>query len=73
VKFGFAGKGLWEALDMIRGGPTSRSGVVPLKPLLMATIRYFGRYKSNGAIRDGVLIGMPRLLENHCAVPSIRR
>jgi bifunctional non-homologous end joining protein LigD len=73
VKFGLAGKGLWEALDMIRAGPASRSGVVPVKPMLITTIRCFGRYKSSGAIRDGVLIGMPRLLEDHCALPNTRR
>ena len=64
VKFGLAGKGLWGALDMIRDGPATRSGFVPVKSLLIATIRYFGRYKSSGAIRDGVLIGTPRLLDD---------
>ena len=48
---------------MIRAGPACRGGVVPVKPLLIATIRFFGRYKSSNAIRDGVLIGLPRLRE----------
>lgn len=73
VKFGLAGKGLWGALDMIRDGPATRSGFVPVKSLLIATIRYFGRYKSSGAIRDGVLIGTPRLLDDQGALPKTRQ
>jgi bifunctional non-homologous end joining protein LigD len=61
VKFGFAGMGLWQVLDTIRTGPPGRGGVVPVKPLLIATVKFFGRFKQGGAIRDGVLIGMPRM------------
>jgi len=61
VKFGFAGKGLWPVLDSIRAGPATRGGLVPVEPLLIADAKFFGRYKASQAIRDGVLIGMPRL------------
>jgi len=61
VRFGLAGKGLWQALDLIRAGPADRAGFVPVKPMLTATIKHFGRFKSGNAIRDGVLIGMPPL------------
>jgi bifunctional non-homologous end joining protein LigD len=61
VKFGFAGKGLWEPLSAIRSGPPGRGGIVPVKPLLSATVKFFGRYKTSGAIRDGVLLGTARL------------
>ena len=40
VKFGFAGTGLWHALDTIRAGPAGR-GVVPVAPLLTATVKFF--------------------------------
>ena len=55
VKFGLAGKGLWEQLERLRAGPATRSGLVPVRPELVAGVRYFGRYRS-GAIRDGVLL-----------------
>jgi len=42
VRFGLAGKGLWQALD--RAGPAERAGIVPVKPMLIATIKFFGRY-----------------------------
>ena len=61
VKFGFAGKGLWEPLSAIRSGPAGRGGVAPVKPLLSGAFKFFGRYKTSGAIRDGVLLGMPRV------------
>jgi bifunctional non-homologous end joining protein LigD len=54
VPFGFAGKGLWSELDRLRAGP-SRKGVVPIEPVLRASIRFFGRHKG-GFIRDGVLL-----------------
>jgi hypothetical protein len=57
VKFGLAGKGLWEQLDQLRAGPATRSGLVPVRPELVAGVRYFGRYRS-GAIRDGVLLSV---------------
>jgi bifunctional non-homologous end joining protein LigD len=57
VKFGLAGHGLWERLDRRRDGPAARSGIVPVRPGLVAAVRYFGRYHS-GAIRDGVLLSV---------------
>jgi hypothetical protein len=54
VRFGFAGKGLWSELDRLRAGP-SRKGVVPIEPVLRASIKFFGRDKG-GFIRDGVLL-----------------
>jgi bifunctional non-homologous end joining protein LigD len=56
VRFGFAGKGLWSELDRLRAGP-SRKGVVPIEPVLRASIRFFGRHKG-GFIRDGVLLAL---------------
>jgi hypothetical protein len=44
---------------VIRSGPAGRGDIVPVKPLLLAKVKFFGRYKTSGAIRDGVLIGMP--------------
>lgn len=61
VRFGLAGKGLWALLDTIRTGPARRGGFVPVETLLVATVKFFGRFKASNAIRDGVLIGMPRL------------
>ena len=55
VKFGLGGRGLWQRLEPLRAGPASRSGIVPVRPELVAGVRYFGRYRS-GAIRDGVLL-----------------
>jgi bifunctional non-homologous end joining protein LigD len=55
VRFGFAGKRLWSALDPLRAG-AARDGVVPVRPELWLTVKYFGRHKG-GAIRDGVVIG----------------
>jgi hypothetical protein len=57
VKFGLAGKELWQRLDPMRAGTTPRSGVVPVRPVLVAAVQYFGRYRS-GAIRDGVLLSV---------------
>jgi hypothetical protein len=54
VKFGLAGKDLWQRLDPLRDGPATRAGVVPVRPDLVAGVKFFGRYRS-GAIRDGVL------------------
>jgi hypothetical protein len=55
VKFGLAGKQLWPRLDPLRAGPATRSGVVPVRPELVAEVSFFGRDRS-GAIRDGVLL-----------------
>ena len=46
VKFGLAGKRLWQRLDPLRTGPTPRSGVIPVRPVLVAVVRYFGCYRS---------------------------
>ena len=57
VKFGLAGKDLWSRLDPLRAGPATRSGIVPVRPELVAGVKFFGRYRS-GAIRDGVLLSI---------------
>ena len=57
VKFGLAGKDLWQRLRPLRVGPATRSGVVPVRPELVAAVRYFGRYQA-GWIRDGVLLAV---------------
>jgi hypothetical protein len=54
VKFGLAGKELWSRLEQLRAGPGSRGSVVPVRPELVAGVKFFGRYRSD-AIRDGVL------------------
>ena len=55
VKFGLANKDLWPRLYRLRGGPEARSGMIPVRPELVAAVRYFGRYRT-GWIRDGVLL-----------------
>ena len=45
---------MWSELDRLRAGP-SRKGVVPIEPVLRASIKFFGRHKG-GFIRDGVLL-----------------
>jgi len=55
VKFGLGGKELWQRLDGLRIGPSARSGIVRVRPELVAAVRYFGRYRT-GWIRDGVLL-----------------
>jgi bifunctional non-homologous end joining protein LigD len=57
VKFGLAGKDLWQRLRPLRAGPATRSGVVPVRPELVAAIKFFGRYRA-GWIRDGVLLSV---------------
>lgn len=57
VKFGLAGKGLWPRLERRRAGPASRAGIIPVRPELVAGVRFFGRYHS-GWIRDGVLLSV---------------
>jgi ATP-dependent DNA ligase len=57
VQFGLAGKGLWQLLDRLRDGPATRSGMIPVRPELVAAVRYFGRYRT-GWIRDGVLLSV---------------
>ena len=56
VRFGFAGKRLWSVLDPLRTG-SARDGVVPVKPELWLSVKYFGLHKG-GTIRDGVVIGL---------------
>jgi bifunctional non-homologous end joining protein LigD len=46
VKFGLAGKELWSRLEPLRAGPASRGGVVPVRPELVASVKFFGRYRS---------------------------
>jgi ATP-dependent DNA ligase len=55
VKFGLGDKDLWRRLERLCAGPESRSGVVPVRPELVAAVRYFGRYRA-GWIRDGVVL-----------------
>jgi hypothetical protein len=57
VTFGLAGRDLWSWLDPLRLGPASRGGIVPVRPELVAGMRYFGSYRS-GAIRDGVILSI---------------
>jgi hypothetical protein len=54
---GLAGKQLWQRLAPLRADPTPRSGVIPVRPELVAGVKFFGRYRS-GAIRDGVLLSV---------------
>ena len=42
VKFGLAGKDLRQRLDPLRDGPATRAGVVPVRPELVAAIKFFG-------------------------------
>ena len=56
VRFGFAGKGLWDQLDQRRAGPP-RKGAVPVHLGLVADIKFFGRHKG-GSIRDGVVLSV---------------
>jgi len=57
VKFGSGGKDLWQRFDRLRAGPSARSGLVRVRPELVAVVRYFGRYRT-GWIRDGVLLSV---------------
>lgn len=47
----------WQRLDWLRAGPESRSGLIPVRPELVAAVRYFGRYRT-GWICDGVLLSV---------------
>jgi len=57
VKFGLGDKDLWQRLAPLRSGAATRSGLVPVRPELVAGVKFFGRYRS-GAIRDGVLLSV---------------
>jgi bifunctional non-homologous end joining protein LigD len=58
VQFGLAGKGLWHRLDRLRDGSPFRKGFIPVRPELVAEVKFFGRI-GRGFIRDGVLLGQP--------------
>ena len=51
-QFGLGGKELWQRLGGLRNGPANRAGVVPVRPRLVAAVRYFGHYRT-GWVRDG--------------------
>ena len=53
VQFG-VGRGLREVLEAIRLEPRPGGRRVPVRPVLTAEVKYFGRHR-NGMIRDGVL------------------
>jgi bifunctional non-homologous end joining protein LigD len=69
VRFGFAGKGLWQVLDKLRVDP-ARKGFVPVKLGLFAEVKFFGRYKA-GFIRDGVILSIHRPHENRTGNVSL--
>jgi hypothetical protein len=46
-----------SARPATRRGPSARYGIVPVRPELVAAVRYFGRYRT-GRIRDGVLLSV---------------
>ena len=51
------GKGLWHRLRRLRDGLPTRKGFVPVRPELVAEVKFFGRYRA-GWIRDGVLLSV---------------
>ena len=57
VRFGFAGKGLWPALDALRAGPRRKGGFIRVRVGLRAEVKFFGRHKG-GYIRDGVILSL---------------
>jgi hypothetical protein len=57
VRFGFAGRQLWSALDPLRQGPADRYGVIPVRSQMRLRVKHFGGHKG-GAIRDGVVVGI---------------
>jgi hypothetical protein len=54
---GLAGKDLWQRLERLRACPGTRSGLIPVRPELVAGVKFFGRYRG-GWIRDGVLLSV---------------
>jgi bifunctional non-homologous end joining protein LigD len=56
VRWGFAGKGLWDTLDALRDG-SAQGGIMPVAPVLSANVKFCGRHKG-GAIRDGVIVSL---------------
>jgi hypothetical protein len=53
VQFG-VGRRLSEVLEAIRLDPRTGRRRVPVRPVLGAEVKYFGRHR-NGCIRDGVV------------------
>ena len=53
IRFGFAGKGLWDILDRLRAGSAERR-ILPVPPTLYAEVKFVG-HNHSGAIRDCVL------------------
>jgi bifunctional non-homologous end joining protein LigD len=60
VQFG-VGRGLRKALDAIRLEPRPGSRRVPVRPVLTAEVKFFGRHR-NGMIRDGVVRALAPLI-----------
>jgi hypothetical protein len=52
VKFGLGRMQLWQRLTGC-AGPVTRPGLMPVRPELVAEVRFFGRYLT-GSARDGV-------------------
>ena len=42
VQFGLAGKEVWRRLDPVRAGAANRAGLIPVRPELVAAVRFFG-------------------------------
>ena len=61
-KFG-VGRGLRKALEAFRFDPRPAGRRVPVRPVLGAEIKYFGRHR-NGMIRDGVVRAVTPLRVN---------
>jgi ATP-dependent DNA ligase len=59
VQFG-VGRGLRNVLEAIRLDPRPGRRRVPLRPVLGAEVKFFGRHR-NGMIRDGVVRGVAPL------------
>jgi hypothetical protein len=57
VKFGLGDRGVWQRLVPQRDGPETWSGLIPVRPELIAEVKFFGRYRG-GWIRDGVLLSV---------------
>ena len=53
VKFGLAGRGLWRILDQLRVG-VARKSFVPVRPVLQAQVKFFGRYQRHFKLTDPI-------------------
>ena len=60
VRFG-VGRRRREALEEIRLSAPSGARTVPVRPLLAAEVKFFGRHRT-GAIRDGVLTSVAAVI-----------